>query len=57
MAEAEGEMWETFLAYYAVLSSMAARVPQLAVDLKPVTEFMARSRRRAPAGSTPEPVA
>ena len=44
--QAESEMWETFLGYYGILSSMAERVPELAVELKPVIDFMASVRRR-----------
>lgn len=43
--QAEHEMWEAFLAYYGVLSSMAARTPELALELAPIKDFMAHARR------------
>jgi hypothetical protein len=48
--QAESEMWEAYLAYYGVLSSMAERNPELAVELKPVRDFMASTKRRSPPG-------
>jgi hypothetical protein len=49
-AEAESEMWQAFLAYYGVLSSMSGRLPDLASELETVTTFMSNPRRRkAPA--------
>jgi hypothetical protein len=46
-----GEVWQAFLAYYGVLSSMASRDAALATQLAPITEFMAR-RRTKPARGT-----
>lgn len=43
--QAEHEMWESFLAYYGVLSSMSARTAELAVELAPVKEFMAHRKK------------
>ncbi|EYF00522.1 hypothetical protein [Chondromyces apiculatus] len=51
-AQAESEMWEAFFGYYRVLTRMAEQNPKLALELKPVTDFMARRRpplRGAPA--------
>ena len=44
-ARAEHEAWDGFLAYYSALQSFSARVPDVAVELSPVKEFM--SVRRA----------
>jgi hypothetical protein len=44
--QAESEMWEAFLAYYGVLSSMADRLPELSIELEPVVAFMANGKRR-----------
>jgi hypothetical protein len=41
---AYGESWQAFLGYYGVLSSMASRDPDLAKNLAPITDFMARRR-------------
>lgn len=51
MGQAEHEMWESFLAYYGVLSSMAARTPELAVELGPVKAFMAQRKKAAKPGA------
>ena len=58
--QAESESWEAFLAYYATLSGMAMRIPELANALEPVTTFMASPRKRrdvpaAPEGDAPKP--
>jgi hypothetical protein len=50
---AYGEAWEAFLGYYAVLSSMASRDPELAQKLQPVVDFMAIGRRKAAPASQP----
>ncbi|MBK9259402.1 MAG: hypothetical protein IPM54_06145 [Polyangiaceae bacterium] len=44
--QAGSEAWEAFLAYYGVLSSMAQRMPDLAAELQPVADFMARGPRK-----------
>lgn len=46
VGRAESEAWEAFLAQYAVLTSMATRMPELAAELQPVTNFMALGRRK-----------
>jgi hypothetical protein len=47
--QADSEAWDAFLAYYGVLSSMADRDPELAVELEPVVAFMANGpRQKAP---------
>lgn len=47
--QADSEAWDAFLAYYGVLSSMADRNPELAVELEPVVQFMANGpRQKAP---------
>ena len=47
--QADSEAWDAFLAYYGVLSSMADRDPELAVELEPVVQFMANGpRQKAP---------
>ncbi|EYF08668.1 hypothetical protein [Chondromyces apiculatus] len=43
-AQASSEMWEAFLGYYGVLTKMGEQNPKLALELKPVTEFMAKRR-------------
>lgn len=55
--QAESEMWEAFLAYYGILSSMAERLPELSTELEPVTAFMANGKRRKepPVEATPKP--
>jgi hypothetical protein len=54
--QAESEMWQAFLAYYGVLSSMASRNAELAVELEPVKTWMATTtRRRGPGGGGPGP--
>jgi hypothetical protein len=45
--QAEHEYWQSFLAYYGVLSALAQRVPELAKELEPVTKFMATGRRKS----------
>jgi cytochrome c len=47
--QADSEAWEAFLAYYGVLSSMAERSPELAVELESVVSFMATGPRKKPA--------
>lgn len=47
-AQADTEMWQAFLAHYAVLSAMGERNPELATALAPVKEFMRRARRADP---------
>jgi hypothetical protein len=54
-AQADSEAWQAFLAYYGVLASMAARVPELASELAPTVAFMANGPRTAAAA--PPPVA
>ena len=44
--QASSEVWEAFLAYYGVLSSMAQRMPDLAAELATVVEFMANGPRK-----------
>ncbi len=44
--EAESEMWQVFLAHYAVLSSMSEHIPELQAALSPVKKFMASRRRQ-----------
>ncbi|MDX9721248.1 MAG: hypothetical protein RBU37_10925 [Myxococcota bacterium] len=44
---ASGEMWEAFLAYYAVLDAMSSRNAALATELKPVKALMSNVRRRS----------
>ena len=46
LLEADTEAWQAFLAYYAVLSSMAKRDAELATQLKPVVEFMKTGKRK-----------
>lgn len=57
LVEAEHELAQGFLLYYGILQHMAERIPELAVELKPLREFMAQSRRqpRTPAPA-PAPV-
>ena len=43
--QADSEAWETFLAYYGVLSSMADRDDEPAAELDPVIKFMANGPR------------
>jgi hypothetical protein len=43
---AYGEAWQSFLAYYGVLASMASRDHDLAVRLRPVVEFMSAYRTK-----------
>ena len=55
VGRAESEAWETFLAQYAVLSSMATRIPELASELQPVVNFMAVGRHKKEDDPTNEP--
>jgi hypothetical protein len=55
MGVAESEMWEAFLLYYGILSTMAARIPDLENELRPVREFMAHGKRRGAGGAGPAP--
>lgn len=50
-AQAESEAWEAFLTYYGALVAMSKNIPELALELKPVIEFMAHGKRKRP----PEP--
>lgn len=53
--EAEAECWSAATAFYSVLSSMAARDPQLANALRPATDFFATGRRRPKPAPTLKP--
>jgi hypothetical protein len=44
--QTSSEAWEAFLAYYGVLSSMAQRMPDLAIELATVVDFMATGPRK-----------
>lgn len=44
----QSEAWQAFLGYYAMLSSMAARDPDLAARLRPVVDFMSTGRKPKP---------
>jgi hypothetical protein len=46
LLEAESECWSAVTGLYSVLSSMAARDPQLATALRPATDFFATGRRK-----------
>lgn len=50
-AQADSEAWEGFLSYYGALAALSKTIPELAVELKPVIEFMAHGKRKRP----PEP--
>jgi hypothetical protein len=53
-AQADSEAWQAFLMYYALLRAMADRNADVAVDLEPVTRFMAtRARREEPPAGAP----
>lgn len=54
LLEAEHELWQSFLLYYGVLQSMAARLPALKAEMEPLEKLLAHSRseRRRP---TPVP--
>lgn len=44
--QASSEVWEGYLAYYGVLSSMAQRMPDVAAELQTVVDFMATGPRK-----------
>jgi hypothetical protein len=44
--QAESEAWEAFLAYYGTLTGMAKSQPVIAVQMKPIVEFMALGPRK-----------
>lgn len=44
--QAESEYWEGFLLYRGVLSSLAARLPEVAAEIKEVDAFLGVGRRR-----------
>ncbi len=44
---AGSEYWNGFLSYYRVLNAMAQSDPNLAVRMKPVVDFMAKSSRHS----------
>jgi hypothetical protein len=46
IAQAEHEYWEGFLAYYGALVSMSSRIPELAIALKEVIDFMSIGKRK-----------
>jgi hypothetical protein len=50
-AQADSEAWEAFLTYYGALAALAKNTPELALELKPVVDFMAVGKRKRP----PEP--
>jgi hypothetical protein len=54
-AQAQSEYWQGFLAYYGALAAMAVNIPELAVELQPVIDFMATGKRRAVAQTAPKP--
>ncbi|MFO0658764.1 MAG: hypothetical protein U0165_02875 [Polyangiaceae bacterium] len=45
ISEAQSESWEAFLAYYGALVGMSGGIPELAVELAPVVDFMSTGKR------------
>lgn len=56
-AQADSEAWGAFLAHYALLSALADRDPEVAMEMAPVIDFMATGPRQdaAPAGDGATP--
>lgn len=54
-AQADTESWQAFLAYYAVLSTMAVHDPEIAVAISPVTAAMRHTRKKPDHPPEPQP--
>jgi hypothetical protein len=52
MAQADSESWGAFLAHYALLSALADRDPEVAIEMASVIDFMSTGPRQDPTPQT-----